>query len=248
MGNWLRQLDGVLRARAFGGAGDGVDALSGRAMRRRALVVFAVLLGSIYGVFMGWYAVRTNGVEGVAQLASSTVKLPLLFLFTVAVTFPSLYVFNTLLGSRLTFRRTLRVVLEWNCVILAVAASVGPILGFFTISTSSYVFIVLLNVLLLGVAGAVGCASLVQRIRAATVAEAVAAGEASGDRGGPVLDIGLRVLVVWIAVFGVVGLQMAWVMRPFIGAPGEPFALFRGTESHVFSAIGRALARLVGIG
>ena len=39
---------------------------------------------------------------------------------------------------------------------LAVAASLGPILAFFTLSTTSYAFMIVLNVALLGISGFIG--------------------------------------------------------------------------------------------
>ncbi len=238
----LGQLDALLRARTTDAPTDG-EPFAGPP--KRLLLAMALALGGVYGAFMGWYAVRVAGFEGLAQLASTTVKLPLLFLLTLAVTFPSLYVFNTLLGSRLTFPATLRLALGWITVMLAVAASLGPILGFFTISADSYIFIVILNVILLGLSGVVGCGALLQRLRS-PAAQWIP--RDSATKAPPTIvyqpaDVGRQTLFVWIVVFGVVGLQMAWVMRPFIGAPGEEFAILRPTGSHIFAALLR-LARV----
>jgi hypothetical protein len=48
----------------------------------------------------------------------------------------------------------------------------------------------------------------------------------------------------WIILFGLVGAQMGWVLRPFIGDPGRPFTWFRGRESNFFQAVGHALLSL----
>jgi hypothetical protein len=52
-------------------------------------------------------------------------------------------------------------------------------------------------------------------------------------------------LYVWIVLFGFVGTQLAWTLRPFFGDPGSPFAVFRevgGTfYADVFSTIGQLL-------
>ena len=54
-----------------------------------------------------------------------------------------------------------------------------------------------------------------------------------------------RVFTFWTLVYGVVGAQMGWVLRPFIGSPELPFVLFRADrESNVFSAFFRSLAHL----
>jgi hypothetical protein len=259
------------------------DAGQVTAFPTRFLLTASAALGATYGLFMGLFAVRTNGWEGLAQLASSIVKLPLLFLLTIAVTFPSLYVFNTLMGSKLSFEQTLRTVGAWIAVILAVAASLGPILGFFTVSTRSYPFIILLNVILLGLSGFVGCASLFRMLRKAET-EAVEAAQPEtsappsrpaeepaendptmpGDPthhspqrraviGAPTpspdpnRDIASQTLSLWVIIFGIIGLQMSWVLRPFIGSPDAPFALFRDTESNAFAAILRVIGQLAGV-
>jgi hypothetical protein len=41
----------------------------------------------------------------------------------------------------------------------------------------------------------------------------------------------------WMVLFALVGSQMGWVLRPFIGAPDQPFVLFRGRDSNFFAAV-----------
>jgi hypothetical protein len=49
---------------------------------------------------------------------------------------------------------------------------------------------------------------------------------------------------VWIVVFGLVGAQMGWVLRPFVENPDLPFAWFRGRESNFFQALLQTLHNL----
>ena len=42
---------------------------------------------------------------------------------------------------------------------------------------------------------------------------------------------------LWVIVFALVGAQMGWVLRPFIGNPDMPFTWFRGRESNFFQAV-----------
>lgn len=42
---------------------------------------------------------------------------------------------------------------------------------------------------------------------------------------------------IWVIVFGLVGAQMAWVLRPFIGHPNTPFTWFRATGSNFFEGV-----------
>jgi hypothetical protein len=45
-------------------------------------------------------------------------------------------------------------------------------------------------------------------------------------------------------LFGLVGAQMGWVLRPFIGNPALPFTWFRPRTSNIFQAVLNALANL----
>lgn len=224
----------------------------------------AIVLGAVYGFFMGWFALARGG-DGWKQMLAGTVKLPALFLLTLLVTFPSLYVFSALAGSRLTFRSTMRLLVAAIVVNLAVGASLGPILGFFTLSTTSYHFMIVLNVALLGLAGVIGVTFLQRTLRrvieAQWAAEAVAsraeaqAGEDNDPNNPPPLpraapragDAATSIFAAWMLVYGLVGTQMGWLLRPFIGAPGAPFELFRAREGSAFNAIVTSVGRVLGL-
>jgi hypothetical protein len=46
-----------------------------------------------------------------------------------------------------------------------------------------------------------------------------------------------KVFGCWVVVFGLVGAQMGWVLRPLIGSPGTPFTWFRQRQSNFFEAV-----------
>ena len=50
----------------------------------------------------------------------------------------------------------------------------------------------------------------------------------------------------WVVVFGLVGAQMAWVLRPFVGDPDSPFEWFRTRESSFFEGVWNAILNLFG--
>jgi hypothetical protein len=133
------------------------------------LSLVILVLGAFYGVCMGAYAVitrhgETTAAMGYQQLLASAVKVPLLFLLTLVVTFPSLYVFNALVGSRLSLGSLLRLLVAALGVMMALLASFGTIAVFFAVSTDSYAFMVLLNVVLFAVAGSLGLGFLLQTL------------------------------------------------------------------------------------
>lgn len=249
----------------------------------RTLLVIGLLLGAIYGVFMGLYAVLSSGASatelappegppvrplgGLEQMAATTIKVPLLFLLTLVVTFPSLYVFSTLAGSRLRFVDALRLLLAGIAINLALLASFGPITGFFTLSTESYDFMKVLNVVFFTVGGIAGLVFMYKAL--GTVLETPfellpAEGEGSaqpsptptggtsapetprGTKGGtPGAGRARLIFYTWTVIYSVVGAQMGWILRPFVGDPELPFELFRKRESNFFEAFFQAIARLL---
>lgn len=49
----------------------------------------------------------------------------------------------------------------------------------------------------------------------------------------------------WVVLFAVVGAQLGWVLRPFIGDPNLPFSWFRSRTSNFFADVFHALAALL---
>jgi hypothetical protein len=165
MGNvtsWIKELDALLRW----DKDRSLALMKGtRPLRAGHGVASAVILGCVYGLFMGLYALLTRRPPCWEQMLVTAVKVPALFLLTLFVTFPSLYVFSALLGTRLSFLDTLRVLVGATAVSVCVLAAFGPITGFFTISTTSYPFMKILNVLFFAIAGFLGIGFLAKVFR-----------------------------------------------------------------------------------
>lgn len=222
------------------------DLLAGRiTIPTGTLVRASFLLGAAYGAFMGMFAVLRDSHPSWEQWAATAVKVPLLFLATLVVTFPSLYVFSALANSRLQAAETLRLLLAAITVNLALLASFGPVTAFFTLSTESYPFLVVLNVAFFAVSGFVGLFFL-RRVLATvfTAGEDAAEGAPPSPTRRQDARAGQSVFRVWIFVYGVVGAQMAWILRPFIGTPTDPFTFFRERDSNFFAGVLEALRTL----
>lgn len=264
MGRWWRDLDRILRG----------DATRLEALRRRTvevevggLSVVLVVLAMAYGACMGCFALLRKGGPSFEQVIAAMVKVPALFFLTLVVTFPSLYVFNALVGSRLALGSVLRLLVAALAVMVTVLASLGPIVAFFSVSTSTYAFMLLVNVLVFAVSGLLGLIFLLRTlqrlsdVRPEPMATPVDATEPVGDEKGASLPVvppspldplddrvlGRNVKIVfrcWVLLFGLVGAQMSWVLRPFIGRPDLPFAWFRPRESNFFEAVWSAFVSL----
>lgn len=272
--HWLNSLDKVLRG----------EITSPQAIRDgniqlplRGLCFVGLVLAMVYGGCMGTFAIFRevdphvgSASDPYMQLLATTIKVPSLFFLTLTITFPSLYVFNALVGSRLTLQPLLRLLVASLGVNLAVLASLGPIVAFFSVSTTNYHFMLLFNVLVFAVAGMLGLLFLsqtLQRIAASMQAESspdesrpdeashgnstLISGQTSQtpsplDRvKGHVLGRHVKlVFACWVVVFGLVGAQMGWVLRPFLGDPTMAFTWFRDRDSNFFENIFETLAAL----
>lgn len=283
----LKQLDQILRGEAtrLPALRQGQIEISVRGL---AGVLLALCLA--YGLCMGLFAVITHynaqfydPEQGWKQMVATTAKVPALLFLTLVVTFPSLYVFNALVGSRLSIRSVLRLLVAAMGVMVAVLASFGTIVAFFSASTTSYPFMVVLNVLVFAVSGFLGLLFLFQTLHRLSLAQEeagaqqIASQSSAADQPPPVpVDYGAAppppyaperpddsgpsaldrvegrvlgphvstVFRVWVIVFGLVGAQMGWVLRPFIGDPAQPFTLFRARGSNFFEAVWRHIINL----
>ena len=56
----------------------------------------------------------------------------------------------------------------------------------------------------------------------------------------------MALVYIWILLFGFVGTQLAWTLRPFFGDPDSPFALFREISGTFYSNILHTIGTLVG--
>ncbi len=211
-----------------------------------------VILGMSYGICMGLFSVFGEKGPGAMQVVASMVKVPLVFYLTLIVTLPSLYVFNALVGSRISFVGVVRLLVASLGVNVTVLASLGPIVAFFSVCTTSYPFMKLLNVAVFAVAGAFGLRFLFQTLHRMNLAAGPWPTAEAGDEAGPLQPVPDRsvashvrlVFRLWMIVFGLVGAQMGWILRPFIGDPSLPFAWFRHRESNFFLAVLQALQNL----
>ncbi len=253
---WLTELDRLLRGeltRVSSLERGGLDISPGR------LTVIIVALAMIDGACMGSFALfRIKGPTAM-QMVASMVKVPLLFYLTLLVTLPSLYVFNTLVGSRLRLGTFVRLLVASLGVMTAVLASLGPIVAFFSVSTASYAFMLLFNVAVFTVSGVLGLAFLLQTLHRLSIVDSQTPYPAEGGsweaaEPASALDpLENRVLSkhvktvfrLWVIVFALVGAQMGWVLRPFVGNPATPFAWLRGRESNFFQAILQTIASLL---
>jgi hypothetical protein len=194
-----------------------------------------VTLTVLYGLIMGSQSLMHGHASGWMYSLTAATKLPLLFLLTLAICIPLMYVLNVLMGPREQFKVIFGVLMSSLAVTSILLAACALILGFFMLSTKSYAFITLLNVLIFSIAGLYGVWFLAKGMHA------IAAAQTSIENQPNVKTI----INWWLITYGIVGTQMAWMMRPFIGHPGTPFSIFRPQESNFYITVGSLFLKML---
>lgn len=179
----------------------------GRTLAHWLLLI--VLCGNLYGAAMGSF----GGVLGerFLQVLYSAVKVPLLLIVTFVLSLPSFFIFNTLVGLRTEFGQALRALVASQAGLTVLLAALAPLTLVWNLGATDQKTTVLFNALLFGVA-AFGGQVLLRRFYRPLIAQ----------------DARHRqMLRLWGIVYAFVGIQMGWILRPFVGDPGRPVEFFR---------------------
>ncbi|HNT77314.1 MAG TPA: actin-binding WH2 domain-containing protein [Anaerolineae bacterium] len=182
----------------------------------------------LFGLVMG-----LGGALGWAALFSA-LKLPLLFLASGAICLPTLYYFSIVFGSRLRFLQTMTLILTAQAVAAVLVLGATPISLLFLFSGAAPAFLVLLNVGILALAATLGLIFLVQGVL--YVQETQPPESVTWLQWGVMLFKGnLRsaVLLSWLVIYGLVGAQMSWALRPFFGVALEGRDFFSAVDSAI---------------
>jgi hypothetical protein len=159
------------------------------------------------------------------------VKTPLLFLLTLAVCALALYVLNLAFEIRLHFMPVMTAMafgLASTGVMLGVFV---PITGFFSVVTENYHFMKVLHVITFALAGLVGVKALYRGL------VKLAPGGARGVR---------ALLFSWVLLYSLVGGQMAWTLKPFLGTPYLPATPpFRVESGNIYVSFFSSLGQMV---
>jgi len=145
------------------------------------------------------------------QILYSALKVPLLLAVSALLCIPSFWVVNTVLGLREDLGRATRGILAAQATLAVVLSALCPITAVANLSISDYDTVKLFN----GVQFAI-----------ATIAGHIVLGRHYQPliRRNPRHRAGKA---VWLVLYVFVAIQMAWVLRPYIGTPDRPPEFFR---------------------
>jgi hypothetical protein len=198
----IGQIDNILRCRR---AVQSRAAASALCWMIGCITVFGMLYGGVMGAF--------GGIQGkrLWQVVYSAMKVPLLLLATSLIAWPSFFVLNTLAGLRRDFARATTALMAAQAGLAIVLASLASLTVVWYASSASYADAIRFNGLMFAIACFAGQWLLRDHYRVLIERDA-------RHR---------QMLWLWLAIYIFVAIQMAWVLRPFVGDPNLPVEFFR---------------------
>ena len=180
----------------------------------RSLLISTLAFGAIYGAAMGVFTLHS--LDRWPQVVYSAAKVPLLLLGSFILSVPSFYVFNTLAGLARDFPAAIRSLAATQSGLAIILASLAPLTLFWYCSFANYQAALAFNGMMFAVASLAAQILLKRHY-------------------GPLLRTNPRhafMLVCWLAIYMLVAIQLAWLMRPFIGDPKRSPEFFRHDPFH----------------
>ena len=203
--------------------------------RRFAVHLAVIVVGAgLYGAAMGWW-------RDPMQALYVGIKFPLIILLTTLGNALLNAMLAPLLGLNISLRQSLLAVLMSFAITSAILGGFAPLMGFLVWnappmtpdvkSSTAYALIKLLHVVVIAFAGIAGNVRLFQLLN-----------QLAGNR-----NVAKRVLTAWLAVNLLLGSQLTWIARPFIGAPQLPVAFLRehALQSNFFENVFQTVNWLV---
>jgi hypothetical protein len=171
--------------------------------------MIAVACSAFYGAVMGSYRATEPGRW--LLIVFGTVKGPLLLFATASLCIAPFYAINAALGLRRDWGRALRAIAAGQAALSLALASLAPLTRLAYVSGLGHRHAVLFNLAMFTVASLAG-----QRVIARYYRPLIARSR-----------LHVAMLVLWLGMYGFVGVQTAWMLRPFIGTPDRAVTFFR---------------------
>ena len=203
---------------------------------RMWLYVVVIIAGAgAYGAAMGsWRAPE--------QALFTAIKFPLVILLTSLGNALLNGMLASLLGMNIGFRQCLLVIFMSFTIASAILGSFSPLMFFIVWNTPPAAHVASADAaaygfMQLAVVGVISFAGIMANLRLVPLLR-----ELSGSRAVP-----LRVLFAWLAGNLLLGSQIVWLMRPFIGDPTIPveFLTRHALEGNFFEAVFHDICRLI---
>ncbi|MFC2131845.1 hypothetical protein ACFLSQ_10460, partial [Bacteroidota bacterium] len=179
------------------------------------LIVFLLF---VYGVVIGSY-------HGFSQAISAGIKLFVLFLLSIIICFPTFYVIQTIIGSRIKLKNLISIIMSGALLASWILVAFIPIVIFFMLTGDNYYFLQLLHIAIMGFSSFFGMRLVLEALKFNCESENIYP------------KTGVTIFRIWIFIFLFVSIQLGWNLRPFLGDKNASFQVFREYEGNFYAAL-----------
>lgn len=199
----------------------------------RDATISIAIFGALYGVTMGVWSWEP------LQVVFSAIKVPMLFLISIAVVLPSYYIVNLAMGGRNSFLQLTSLFLSSFSIYTTILLAFVPVNLFFMITSprdvDSYYFMVLLNIIIYGLGGLISIVFMVEGV------------QFLNRRTEKILTLkDLIPVIVALGTLAFIGTQLAWFIRPWFNY--EPNFIRPETYGNFYVAIFKVIFSRLYIG
>ncbi len=199
-----------------------------RQIATRSVLLLIVLSSPLYGLAMGSYDLSAARAPYAIYAA---VKLPLMITATTALCLPGFFALTSVLGLRADLRASIRAILCGQAAFAITLASLAPVTLLAYVSGISARGALLTSGVMFAVSTLVAQAMMWARYRP-LVARA---------------PRHLALLGYWLVAYVFVGIQMGWMLRPFVGTSGVAPTFLRDEPfSNAYIVVWRLISRAAG--
>lgn len=185
----------------------------------------------LYGATMGTFRLLAGQEEWLKQILYSALKVPILLSGAFVIGLPSFFVLSTLLGLRRDFAESLRALVAAQAGLAIVLAALAPLTLLYYASSANYGSALLFNGVMFAVASLTAQYLLRGYYR-------------------PLIARNPRhrqLLIAWGCIYVAVAIQLAWLLRPFVGAPSAPVEFLRPEAwDNAYVVVARLVLRAAG--
>jgi hypothetical protein len=188
----------------------------------------------IISLFLFLYGIAMGAYNGLTQSLAAGIKLLVLFFSTLIICFPSFFIIQLILGSRIKLKHVFHIILSGFVLTTSIMLAFVPIVVFFLLTGNNYYFLQLLHIAIFLFSGFFGVRLIIEALKYSCEKENIYP------------KTGVTVFRIWIVIFTFVGIQLAWNLRPFLGDKDKPFELFRHYEGNFYTAVIYSVDQLLG--
>jgi hypothetical protein len=195
--------------------------VQGLSFSKRAVIV--TICSVFFGASLTTYVMFMPGNPYIMQVVASCIKVPaLLFLCPLIALYPTLLlskVFDSNMGAYAILKAS------FSCIV-AIAICLALCAPFIAILNSfgNYTIVIFASYGAFALAGLVGCVAFYLKLKSAGV-------PSSSPKSA------LRISAIWLVLFGLIGAEVGWSIRPFVGWTGQPFEWIRPDSTQIWDQL-----------